>query len=190
MAATSNETATERLNGYVTDVLALETHIRTAIAGQIEDLDESSAVKSELTRIHALCDAHIRALEALTQHREQNLGGVSKVVKQAVSSILGAGASAIDFIRTEKLPKDLRDNYTAVSLAYIGNLMLHTSALAFGDAEVASVAKTNLSDHARVLMALQRIIPAATVEFLHDDGMAVDASVLPAVADAIESAWK
>ena len=67
---------------------------------------------------------------------------------------------------------------------------LHTSALALGDAEVASVAKTNLSDHARVLMALQRIIPAATVEFLHDDGMAVDASVLPAVADAIESAWK
>ena len=190
MATSSNETSSELINGYVTDMLALETHIRTAVAGQIEDLDENSQVKGELSRIHAMCDSHVRALEAVTQRREQNLGGVSKVVKQALSSILGAGAAAIDFVRSEKLPKDLRDDYAAVSLAYIGSLMLHTSALTLGDAEVASIAKTNLGDHADVMMSLQRMIPSATIEFLREEGMAVDATVLPTVAETVTSAWK
>ncbi len=190
MSETTKDATRETVDSYVTDMLALEKHIQTAVAGQIEDLDEHSEFKGPLIRIHATCESHVRALEALTERREQNVGGVSKVMKKAVSSVLGLGAAAIDFVRTEKLPKDLRDDYTAISLAYIGNLMLHTTALTLHDAEVADLAATHLGDYAETMMALQRIIPAATVAFLASEGLDVDSGVLPAIEKTIQSSWK
>jgi hypothetical protein len=189
MADATGTTSSELINSYTTDMLALETHIRTAVAGQIEDLDEHSEFKGALIRIHTMCAAHVHALEAVTQRRDQNVGGVSKVVKQAVSSILGAGAAAIDFLRTDTLPKDLRDDYAALSLAYIGSLMLHTTALTLGDAEIAAIAQIQLGDHAAAMMSLQRIIPTATVTFLAEEGMTVDRSVLSVIAASVDEAW-
>ena len=186
----TNSANDELLNGYTTDMLALESHIRTAIAGQIKDLDEDSEAKSTLIRIHSMCDAHVHSLESITQRREQNVGGVSKVVKQAVSSVLGVGAAAIGFVRTEKLPKDLRDTYTALSLAYVGSLMLHTCALTLGDAEIAATAKISLGDHAEAMMTLQHVIPAATVASLVKEGMTVDTTQMSTIAETIHSAWR
>ena len=189
MSETTKDATRETIDSYVTDMLALEKHIQTAVAGQIEDLDEHNEFKGPLIRIHTICDAHVRELEALTAHREQNVGGVSKVMKKAVSSVLGLGAAAIDFVRTEKLPKDLRDDYTAISLAYIGDLMLYTTALTFHDMEVADLAKAHLTDHAHSMMAMQHVIPAATVAYLASESMDVDASVLPQIESAVKSAW-
>lgn len=186
---TKDETK-EKIDSYVTDMLALEQHIQTALAGQIEDLDEHSEFKGPLIRIHAMCENHIHALAAITARREQNVGGVSKVVKKAVSSVLGLGAAAIDFVRTEKLPKDLRDDYTAISLAYVGYLMLHTTALTLGDEEVSGTARAHMREHAESMMALQGIIPAATVGFLSSEGMEVDLQVLPQIAKTVEASWR
>ena len=180
----------ETVDSYVTDMLALEKHIQTALSGQIEDLDEHSEFKGPLIRIHEVCDKHVTALEALMARREQNAGGVTKAVKKAVSSVLGLGAAAIDFVRTEKLPKDLRDDYTAISLAYIGYLMLHTTALTLNDSEVATLAQTYLREQAESMMALQQIIPAATVSFLASEGHDVDSTVLPEIAATITASWK
>ena len=132
----------------------------------------------------------MHALEAVTQRREQNVGGVSNIVRQTVSSALGAGAAAIDVLRMDKTPKDLRDDCVALSLAYIGNLMLHTSALTLGDAEIAAIAQINLSDHASAMMSLQRIIPAATVATLVAHGMTVDPAELATVAKTVDAAWR
>ncbi len=179
----------ETVDSYVTDMLALEQHIQTALAGQIEALDEHSEFKGALVRIHAVCLAHTTALEALLARREQNRGGVAKAVKKAVSSALGLGAAAIDFVRTEKLPKDLRDDYAAVSLAYIGYLMLHTTALTLNDSEVATLARACLRGQAESMMALQALIPAATVSFLASEGHDVDTSVLPEIAETVAASW-
>jgi ferritin-like metal-binding protein YciE len=185
-----DEDAAEKLNGYVTDMLALEKHMQTALAGQIEDLDDGSEFTTTLVTLHATCENHVRTLEALTTRREQNVGGVSKAVKKAVSSVLGLGAAAIDFVRTEKLPKDLRDDYTALSLAYVGYVMLHTSALSLGDAEVADTAAMHMRDEAEAMMSLQRIIPAATIDFLRSEGLQADRTVLPTIADSVEASWR
>jgi hypothetical protein len=184
------EDAAEKLNGYVTDMLTLEQHIRTALAAQIEGLPDAGEVKLSLTRLHAVCENHVNTLERFTQRREQNVGGVSKVMKKAVSSVLGLGAAAVDLIRTEKLPKDLRDDYTAISLAYIGSVMLHTAALGLGDGELADIAAAHLREHADAMMMLQRIIPAATLNLLSDDGLQVDDSILPAVSSTIDFSWR
>ncbi len=177
------------IDSYVTDLLALETHIQTALSGQIQVLDEHNEFKGPLIRIQAFCESHVNALQALTTRREQNVGGVSKVVKKAVSSVLGLGAAAIGMVRTEKLPKDLRDDYTALSLAYIGALMLHTTAITLKDTDVADLARTMMNDHASSMMVLQHIVPAATVSFLASEGMDVDVSVLPEIASTIHTAW-
>ncbi len=185
-----DEQAAEKINGYVTDMLALEEHLQTALSGQIADLDEAGEFRGVLEKLHAVSENHIRTLEALTTRREQNLGGVSKVVKNAVSSVLGLGAAAIGFVRTEKLPKDLRDDYTAISLAYVGYLMLHTSALTLGDTEIADTAAIHLRESAESMMALQRIIPAATIALLITEGLQTDNSVLPGIGHTIESSWR
>jgi hypothetical protein len=189
MPATTQDNRKEAIDSYLTDMLSLEKHIQTAVAGQVADLDEHAEVKGTLVRIHAMCESHVMALEAITERREQNLGGVSKVLKKAASSVLGLGAAAIDFVRTEKLPKDLRDDYTAISLAYVGYLMLHTSALALGDVEIGETARLHMAAHADTMMALQRVIPAATVAYLTEENMEPDASVLATVAKSIDKSW-
>ena len=182
--------ATEAINSYITDMLALERHIKTALAGQIEDLDEDYPdVVRHLKVVQREVDGHIRNLEGLAEQRVQGGQGLADVVKRAGSAVLGAGAAAVDFVRNEKLPKNLRDDYTATSLAAIGYVMLHTTALSLGDREVADIAHRHLQDHARNVMLLHNVIPGAVIAFLQKDGLPARADVLNEVSRNIESVW-
>ena len=181
---------TEAINSYVTDMLALERHIQTAIAGQIEDLDEEYPdVVRHLRVVKREVDGHIHNLEGLAERRVQGGQGLADVVKRAGSAVLGAGAAAVDFVRNEKLPKNLRDDYTATSLAAIGYVMLHTTALSLGDREVADLAHLHLKDHARSVMRLHNVIPGAVIAFLQSDGLPARADVLNEVSRNIEKVW-
>jgi ferritin-like metal-binding protein YciE len=181
--------ANEAINSYVTDMLALERHIQTALKGQIEDLDDDYPdVVRHLRMIEREIEGHIDSLQVLSERRTESGQGLADVVKRAGSAILGAGAAAIDFVRGEKLPKNLRDDYTATSLAAIGYVMLHTTALSLGDQEVADLAHRHLRDHARNVMLLHNVIPGAVVSFLRNDGLA-PRDVLSDVSRNIESAW-
>lgn len=165
------EDAQEAIASYITDMLALEKHIEKAIGGQISDLgDEEPEFVRELRTVHARCEAHIAALEAAADQREGGGQGIAEVVKKAGAAILGMGAAGVDFVRAEKLPKNLRDDYTALSLACIGYLMLHTSATALGDARVAQLAKTHGENHAKGVMTIQKMIPTAVQHFLREEG--------------------
>lgn len=174
---------------YVTDMLALEHHIEDALTGQIKDLEDDRDSAPQLMGIRDTCTRHARALQRVADAREQQGQGVSEIVKKAAASVLGAGAAAIDFVRTEKLPKLLRDDYTAVSLAVIGYVMLHTTAMSLGDEEVASLAHEHLQDHAKSVMTLHNIIPGAVIRFLQSEGHPASAAVLPTIAENVESVW-
>jgi ferritin-like metal-binding protein YciE len=181
--------ADEAINSYVTDMLALERHIQTALEGQIEDLDEDYPdVVRHLRVIEREIDGHIDSLQMLSERRAEIGQGLADVVKRAGSAVLGAGAAAIDFVRGEKLPKNLRDDYTAMSLAVIGYVMLHTTALSLGDKEIAGLAQRHLRDHARNVMLLQNVIPGAVVSFLRNDGLA-PRDVLSEVSRNVRSVW-
>jgi hypothetical protein len=110
-------------------------------------------------------------------------------VKRAGSAILGVGAAAVDFVRNEKLPKNLRDDYTATSLAAIGYVMLHTTALSLGDREIADLAHRHLQDHARNVMLLHNAIPGAVVRFLQNDGLPAKTESLVEISKNLESVW-
>lgn len=185
--ATSSQ---EAITSYVTDMLALERHLEKALAGQIADLDEAPDIVQHLRKIHDTCEQHIAALQSLADRRETGGQGIAETVKKAASSLLGMGAAAVDFVRGEKLPKDLRDDYAAVSLACIGYVMLHTTGLALNDAEVADLAHRYLQDHAKSTMTLHNIVPIAVVRFLAEEGHPLREDVLPEVEQNIQSVWK
>lgn len=182
-------TANDAVASYVTDMLALEHHIEKAIGGQIADLENESPFINSLRSIHAMTEAHIAKLDGLVDRREIGMQGVAEKIKNAASTVLGIGAAAIDFVRSEKFPKNLRDDYTALSLACIGYVMLHTTALSLGDDEVAAIAHECLSEHAKCVMMLHDIAPAAVVLFLQEDGLPAEPSVLPRVAENLAQVW-
>lgn len=182
----------ETVNSYITDMLALEEHIEKALDAQLSGFrDEAPEVVSRLRSVHAQCEHHIEELKHLADAREiGGARGVAEAVKRAGSAVAGLGAAAIDLIRTEKLPKNLRDDYTALSLAAIGYAMLFTTARALDANQVADLAERHLRHYAQAIMTVHDLIPMAIVKFLREDNLPVRADVLPEVHRVLDDAWR
>jgi ferritin-like metal-binding protein YciE len=180
-------TKNEAINSYITDMLALEDHIEKAIRGQLADLKDYPEVVTELRQIHRQIEHHISDLRGLADRR--NAGGVVEAVKRAGSAVAGVAAGLIDLVRTEGLPKNLRDDYTAFSLATIGYVMLHTTALSLDDAEVAELAQQHFRDYAHATTRLHAIIPGAVVRFLQEAGLPARTEVVSQVLRTVEEGW-
>ena len=167
--------AKDTLDSYITDMLALEEHIAKAIDAQVADLrKENSDFAGILSDVAATTARHIGALQALKTSRHIDSGGmVAEAVKRAGSIVAGLGAAAVDLLRSEKLPKNLRDDYTAYSLASIGYQMLLTTAISLGDDEVAGHARTHFTNYAKVVADLSQSIPGAVIEELRNQGLTV-----------------
>jgi hypothetical protein len=110
-------------------------------------------------------------------------------MKRAGSAVLGLGAAAVDLVRREGLRKNLRDDYTAFSLAMIGYVMLYTTGLGLDDREVAELAHQHFADYANAVTRLHNITPVAVIRFLKEDGLPVREGVLPEVSRTIEEVW-
>ncbi len=179
---------TQTIKSYVTDMLALEKHISKALQAQVEDLENYPDVVRELRTINATTESHIRTLEGLAEE----MGGedASGTIKKLGSALAGLAAGAIDLVRNESLPKNLRDDYTAINLATIGYVMLHTTALSLGNRKVAELAQRHLVDYTEVVMTLHNIIPGAVIEFLLEEGLPAREDVLPQIAETLENAWR
>ncbi len=178
----------EALNSYITDMLSLEKHIQKAVQAQIEDLEDYPNVTRELRTLNATTESHVRALESLAE--EFGGEGGAGTIKKVGSMLAGFAAGAIDLVRNESLPKNLRDDYTAVNLATIGYVMLHTTALALGNRTVADLAQRHLVDYTEVVMTLHNIIPAAVIDFLQEEGLPAREDVLPEISKNLENAWR
>jgi hypothetical protein len=177
----------EAINSYITDMLALEDHIEKAVRGQLEDLKDHPDVHRDLNQIHRKVEHHVSDLKALSERR--NARTPTDVIKRVGSALLGLGAAAVDLIRTEGLPKNLRDDYTAFSLATIGYVMLHTTALTLDDQEVADLARQHFADYAEAVTLLHNVIPGAVIRFLKEEGLLVREDVLPEISRTIEEVW-
>ena len=177
----------EATNSYITDMLALEDHIEKALRGQLEDLEDYPEVIRELKQIHHKVEQHISDLRNLSERRAA--GRPADIIKRAGSAVLGLGAAAIDLVRREGLPKNLRDDYTAFSLASIGYVMLYTTGLGLADREVAELARQHFRDYAGTVTRLHNIVPAAVIRFLKEDGLPASENVLPEISRTIEEVW-
>lgn len=177
----------EAIKSYVTDMLSLEEHIEKALRGQLEDLEDYPEVTRDLKQVLRKVEHHISDLRSLSERR--NARGPTDAIKRAGSALLGLGAAAIDLVRNEGLPKNLRDDYTAFSLATIGYVMLYTTASALDDTEVADLAQQHFTDYAQAVTLLHNVTPGAVIRFLKEDGLLVREDVLPEISRTIEETW-
>lgn len=186
------ETAKEVLDSYITDMLALEEHIAKAIDAQVADLrKDHPAFADTLTKASSTTARHIGALETLKTSRNIDSGSmVADAVKRAGSVVAGLGAAAIDLVRSEKLAKNLRDDYTAYSLASIGYQMLLTTALSLDDAQVADQARSHFTNYTKVVAELSQAIPGAVIEELRTQGLNVNPDAAEIVRKDIEKIWE
>ncbi len=178
----------EAINSYITDMLALEDHIGKAVKTQLTDLKDYPEILAELRQFHHKVEHHISDLRMLSDRR--NAGGVVESVKRAGSAVAGAAAGLIDLLRTEGLPKNLRDDYTAFNLAGVGYVMLHTTALALDDQEVAELSLQHYRDYTDTIMRLNLLMPAAVVRFLQQDGLPARDDAAQLASRHIQDAWK
>ena len=188
-----SRTRDEALDSYITDMLALEDHLEKALSGQIMDFkDEHPEVVPHLETIHEKTRYHIEALNSLAARRGDRAAknGIAEAVKRAGSTVAGLGAAVIDMLRNEKLPKDLRDDYAAVSLAAIGYVMLLSTARSLDDAAVAEVAEQHLRNYAGSVMTLTQIIPGAVVKFLQEEELPARGDVVPGVVQTVVEEWQ
>lgn len=178
----------EAINSYITDMLSLEEHIQKAVRGQLEDLEDYPEVTRDLRQVLRKNEQHVSDLKQLSDRRKAQ--GPSDAVKRAGSALLGLGAAAVDLVRNEGLPKNLRDDYTAFSLASIGYLMLYTTALALEEQEVTDLARQHFGDYAKIVVLLHNVVPGAVLRFLREDGLPVRDDVLPQISRTIEEIWR
>ncbi|HKU60844.1 MAG TPA: hypothetical protein VJQ44_06470 [Gemmatimonadales bacterium] len=176
------------INSYITDMISLEDHIAKALKGQISDLKDYPDLGAEVRQVHHLVEHHLSDLRALADRRKA--GGITESVKRAGAAVAGAAAGVIDLVRTEGLPKNLRDDYTAFSLATISYAMLYTTAAGLGEREVAELAQQHLRDYAGAVTRLNTLVPESVIRYLSEEGLPVQESVLSEVRRTIDAAWR
>ena len=184
-----SDLGTNPLQTYVSDMLALERHIAQPLQRQLDlrDTAKYAEAKTVVALIKGLTDSHITALE---QCLEQLGGHEASPVKSAWAGLLGVGAAAIDSVRTTKVSKNLRDDYTALNLAAISYTMLHATAVGLDVAAIADLAKRHLADYARVIMQIVQVIPGIVLQELLDDGERVATGAADLVRQETNELWK
>jgi len=174
---------------YVSDMLALERHIAQPLHRQLgmPDAARYPAAHATIAQIANLADAHVTALEQALA----TLGGhEADPIKSAWSELLGWGAAAIDAVRKTKISKSLRDDYTALNLAAVSYTMLHATAIGVGEPAVAELARTHLADYARMVMAINQVMPELVLQELTDDGETVAAGAAELIRQQTNAIWR
>jgi ferritin-like metal-binding protein YciE len=180
-------TPTDTINGYITDMLALEEHIEKAVTAQIEAMADHPRVRADLRIIQRWVRLHIANLEQVMRTRDA--ATTSGAIKRAGSSVLGRAAGAIDLLRQEGQPRNLRDDCAAFSLAAIGYVMLNTTALALGERDVADLAAQHLQNYAKAVITLHYIMPAVVLHAIQREELPAREDVLTEVFQNVQKAW-
>ena len=162
------EKKVEVVSQYVSDMHVLERHIQQALEKQVKQVHDQPDISRA---IQQYADTTRRHAERLEQHLA-TLGSQDSFVdkaKEGVSSLFGIAAGVVDAVRTHPVSKDLRDDYTAGSLAVIGYVMLRTTALACNDQTTAQLAQTQMNETVEMLQWIARTIPEVVVRELEEE---------------------
>jgi hypothetical protein len=166
-------TETSTLTTYLTDMRALINHGLKAIDRQAEQLRRRNQQTEALAAVHEF-QRVLRAHQTHLDARAGALGGKStRTLKDVVTTITGLAAALMGALRPEHTAKDIRDDYTFLSHMAIGYLMLHATASGLGDGVTANLAEQGYRDMARLVMHIDRIMPALVLRELRKDGLPV-----------------
>ncbi|MCA1683416.1 MAG: DUF892 family protein [Actinobacteria bacterium] len=177
----------DTITKYLGDMKAVVSHVHTAMERQKDEFKDKPDVSQAIGRIALSLKRQDDALGA----RLSALGGSpTHPVKEAVSDALGVFAGLYNKVRTEGAAKGLRDDHVALNLVYMSYTTLHTTAVALGDAETASLAKRSFSEVAKFVTEVDHLVPAVVFRELQDGDLgSLDANAPAQSLAAIGEAW-
>lgn len=179
---------TNTVQQYVGDMVALESHIEEALDGQLKEKVEHAEARAALQRFHNMVKLN---RDGLKLHLEQIGGSESHPVKDAVASLFGMAAGAVNNLRTKAVSKSLRDDYTAFNHAAIGYSMLHVTAHALGDMRTMEIAERHLRAYTEAVQEINQLIASVVVHELHqEDGLRVNDAAVGHCTEAINRIWR
>jgi ferritin-like metal-binding protein YciE len=182
-----DEKSRTTLADWLGDMVSLESHIEEALDRQLGQVKDDPLASEALRSFHEVVRRQRDALKAL---QEQYGGTAGSPIKEAGSALLGKAAGVINMLRTEGNSKALRDDYTAFNLAAIGYTMLHTTASALGDPDLARVAEQHLRGYAGMAQRINHLIEDVVLNELTKDGHRVDRAAAGATRTMVDRAWK
>jgi ferritin-like metal-binding protein YciE len=172
---------------YLSDMLALEKHIKAPIDSQVASADhQKSGASVIIEKIQTTTNAHITALEAALAAAG---GSPAAGIKSAWATLVGNSAGALNQVRSTKVSKSLRDDYTALGLAAISYTMLHATASGLGDTKTATLAKKHLDDITPIIVEISTVIPGIVLEELAADGETVSITAAQLTQEMSKGAW-
>jgi hypothetical protein len=179
------------LHKYATDMLGVEKHFSEILDWQVSDtrLKEYSDADALVRKIRETLRGHIDMLERYIG----SLGAseTESKFKKAITKISGMTTGFYNLMRQEdSVMRNMRDNYTALNMTAISYTMLHTTALAHRDSELASIALQHLKQITPLVVEVSRIIPQLVVHELHAQDKALDTSVAHEAISNTQRAWE
>jgi ferritin-like metal-binding protein YciE len=177
------------LNGYATDMHAVEKHILEAIERQYSDADVKKYPEANrlIGEIKATMQRHIAALEPYIEAKD---GDIKDAVKGAAFKALGVAAGFWDQIRQQdQVSRMIRDDYTALSFAAVCYHMLHTTALGLKDQRLADLAGNHLKDLTPLIVDASKTICLVVAHELSDEDKSIDGAVGQQAVKNTQEAW-
>ncbi len=175
---------------HVSDQSALERHILEAVKRQrAEDMVRADPdVNTLLIEIERTLESHLDALGKLAESYDAK---TESVFKKAFTAAAGVVAGLYDQVRSEEISRDLRDDYTALSLAAMGYTAFTAFGLTIKEPRIADLAERHLKDLTPLLVSISEKLPVYVVkETVKENPEAtVDATVGPEAVRRTQSAW-
>jgi ferritin-like metal-binding protein YciE len=179
----------DSLQQYVSDMLALERHILPALENQSKD--DRYAMNSQAQRLVRQIESTVRShIDGLEQHLRSLGGDPASPIKSAITTVLGVAATVIEKMRTDPISKNLRDDFTVLSLATVSYTMLHTTGLALRDPATADLALNYLRDYTPLLTDINEVIPEIVVRELADETEVLDTGAAEQAMERTQQAWQ
>ena len=175
---------------HIADMSALEQHILEAVQRQREDdsVKSNVDVNRVVMEVERVLSAHVSALQTLAE----SYGGEGEsMFKKAVAGAVGVAAGLYDKLRESELTRNLRDDYTALSLTTMGYTAMHAFGLGIGESRMADLAGRHLNELTPLLIEISKLIPVTTITDLakeHPD-LGIDTSKISEAVENTQRAW-
>jgi hypothetical protein len=187
------------LQQYVSDMLALETHIEESLDGQRAAVREHPAASLAVQRFETMVRtqreamrSHLRSIGGNQDNANNNslFGQSQELVKNAVTTAFGMAAGAINNLRPHPVSKALRDDYTAFNHAIVGYGMLITTAALLEHQPTVEIAERHLQAYEGAIEEITGLIPEVVAWELRKDGRIFDDRLVGTAAQILSRAWR
>lgn len=182
----------ETLVRSLTELRALERFTLEALELQQheDDLEEHRSAADLIGDITGVLRSHVDELDA----QIAAIGGSPQALRAAATSMSGAFLGFLSKIRSHETAKMLRDDYTLLSLASVGYLMLHTTAVALRHATIATLAIRHHRDLAPLVSEIAETLPHLVLHDLSQsfgglDRAAAETTLLACETPRIVTPW-